>query len=107
MLPRAFTSEQVKHFLAEYGYTANPRGLAGPFPVEYISENMAYVDVNAEAVRKGDDVPERPVRITTYLIFDGVSTRWKLKSVEELAKGIETKCLDRDKFTPKILPWPR
>jgi len=67
---------------------------------------VAYLDVNAAAVRKGNEVPDRPIRITFQKVFDGVVTHWKLKSIEELAQGIKTKCLDRDKLFPKISPWP-
>jgi hypothetical protein len=103
-----FSSEDVRDFLAEYGYTSNPKGLAQPFPVDFIAESKgeAYLDVNAEAVRKGDEVPERPVRISFHKIFDGAITRWKLKSVEELAPGVKSKALDRGRDTPKISPWP-
>jgi len=30
----------------------------------------------------------------------------ELKSVEELAPGVESKALDRQQETPKISPWP-
>jgi hypothetical protein len=42
-------------FLQEHGYTSNPDRLISPFPVDYISETngVAYLDVNADAVRKG------------------------------------------------------
>jgi hypothetical protein len=104
----ALTREDIQHCLAECGYTSNPKGLVTPYPVDFISESegVAYLDVNADAVRKGDEVPERPVRITVHVIFDGVSTRWKLKSVEELAPGVKSKALDRHQDTPNISPWP-
>jgi hypothetical protein len=103
-----FTREDIRDFLAEYGYTSNPEGLAQPFPIDYVSETegVAYLDVNADAVRKGDEVPDRPVRITFRYMFDGTFSHWKLKSVEELAPGVETKCLDRHPDTPKVSPWP-
>jgi hypothetical protein len=107
MLP-AFTRDEIQHFLAEYGYTSSPEGLAAPFPVDYISgsKGVAYLDVNADAVRKGNEVPDRPVRIRIHIIFDGTFSRWKLKSVEELAPGIKSKSLDRHQDTPKVSPWP-
>jgi hypothetical protein len=51
----AFTRDAIEHFLAEHGYTSNPDRLISPFPVDYISETngVAYLDVNADAVRKG------------------------------------------------------
>ena len=107
-MPGPFTREDIRDFLAEYGYTSNPEGLAQPFPVDYVSESegVAYLDVNADAVRKGNEVPDRPVRITFHKIFDGSFSRWKLKSVEELALGVDTKCLNRHDDTPKVSPWP-
>jgi len=67
----SFTAEEIREFLADYGYTSNPEGLAQPFPVDFISENKtsAYLDVNADAVRKGSEVPDRPVRITFHVVF--------------------------------------
>jgi len=107
MLP-AFTRDEIQHILAEYGYASNPEGLIQPFAVDYISapEGVAFLDINADAVRKGNEVPDRPIRITFHIIFDGVSSSWKLKSVEELAPGVQSKSLDRHPDTPKISPWP-
>jgi len=107
MLPE-FTRDEIRHFLAEYGYTSNPEGLVQPFPIDYASETegVAYLDVNADAVRKGNEVPDRPVRITFHIIFDGTFSRWKLKSVEELAPGVESISLDRHQDTPRVSAWP-
>jgi len=107
-MPGPFSREDIRDFLAEYGYTSNPEGLVQPYPVDYVheTEGVAYLDVNADAVRKGNEVPNRPVRIMFHKIFDGVSSRWKLKSVEELAPEIKSKALDRHDLTPKTSPWP-
>jgi hypothetical protein len=104
----AVTREEVQHFLSEYGYTSNPKGLVSPFPVDYISGpgGIVYFDINADAVRRGDEVPLRPVRITLHIVFDGKISRWKLKSVEELAADMPSKALDRHQDTPSISPWP-
>jgi len=104
----AVTREEIEHFLAECGYSSNPEGSAHPPVVEFVSETKeaAYFDVNADAVRKGDEVPDRPIRVTFHVIFDGTFSRWKLRSVEELAPGIKSKALDRQPETPKISPWP-
>jgi hypothetical protein len=103
-----FTREHIRDFLSEFGYTSNPDGLTQPFSVDFVSETEgeAYLDVNADAVRKGNLVPDRPVRIAFRKIFNGTFSRWELKSVEELAPGVGTKCLDRHQDTPKISPWP-
>jgi hypothetical protein len=53
---------------------------------------------------KGDAVPDRPVRVSFYTVFDGASAQWKLKSGEELAPGIQSKAPDRHADTPKISP---
>ena len=108
-MPGPFSRDNIREFLAEHGYTANPEGLIQPFEVNFVHEEtgLAYLDVNADAVRKGDEVPERPVRISFQKLFDGSSSRWTLKSVEELMVGVESKALDRHSLTPKISPWPQ
>jgi len=111
-MTKAFSREEIRDFLAEYSYTSNPEGLVQPLPMDYVSETdeVAYLDINADAVRKGDIVPDRPVRITFQKIFDGHPSgtlyHWKVKSVEELAPGVQSKCLDRHQDTPKVSPWP-
>jgi hypothetical protein len=104
----AFTKGEIHDFLAKYGYTTNPAGLAGSFPFDHVSEigGMGFVDISADAVRKGDEVPDRPVRITFHKFFVGTLALWKLKSVVELAPGVYSKCLDRHQDTPKVSPWP-
>jgi hypothetical protein len=102
-----FSRDDIRDFLAEYGYSSNPKGLAQCFSVDLISESkgVASLDVNAEAVCKGNEVPDRPVRITFHKVFDGATTRWKLKSVEELAPGVQSNARDRDRATPKHSSW--
>ena len=80
-------------FWPKYGYTSNPERLISPLPIDSFSESegLAYLDANADAVRKGDEVPDRPIRITVHVILDGVYSRWKLKSVEELRPGVKAK----------------
>ena len=68
----------------------------------------AYFDVNAEAVRKNREIPDRPIRLT----FDKASVKggspvWTLESVEELAPGVKSNGVDRDPDKPKRnVPWP-
>jgi hypothetical protein len=104
-----FTNDQIRAILSKYGYTANPDGLITFFPQDYVIEgdDSAYLDVNAIAVRKGDEVPDRPIRITFRKISYGHSSRWELESVAELAQGVKSAALDRDEYTQKISPWPR
>jgi hypothetical protein len=109
--PLPLTSKKLAAVLKDYGYESHPKGMAQPLgvDVEQASDGKtAYFDVNADAVRKNGEVPERPIRLT----FDRVGTRgaspvWKLKSVLELAAGVESKALDRQPETPKRnAPWP-
>jgi hypothetical protein len=105
-----FSGEDIRDFLAGYGYTSNPKGLAQPFRVDFIAESKgeAYLDVNAEAVRKGDEVPDRPVRISFHKIFDGAVTSWRLKSVESWRQesiarpSIEIRTLPRSPHGPRL-----
>jgi hypothetical protein len=107
-----FNSDQIRGILAAHGYTSNPDGLVEPFPWDYLeTKDVAYLDIHADAVRNGDVVPDRPVRITFQKIEvgngpGGALYRWKVKSVEELVPGVASKCLDRQPGTPKVSPWP-
>jgi hypothetical protein len=103
----SFNKDAIREFLANYGYTANPAGLVEFYSHDYAIENeMAYLDINAEAVRKGSEVPDRPIRLKFEKVSFGPSSRWELRSVEELGSGVESKALDRDPHTPKVSPWP-
>ena len=103
-----FNKETIRRFLAEHGYTSNPDGLIEFFPADYVleTEDVAYLDVNAIAVRKGNEVPDHPIRMTFHRIQRGPSFGWELESVAELAPGTQTKAESRDEYTPKISPWP-
>jgi hypothetical protein len=107
-----FTSKKLAEILKEHGYETHPKGMAQPLGVdiEQTSDGKAaYFDVNADAVRKNGEVPERPIRLT----FEKAGTSdaalvWNLKSVAELAPGVASKALDRQPETPKRnAPWPR
>jgi hypothetical protein len=109
--PLPLTSKKLAAILKDYGYETHPKGMAQPLGVDVEQSSdgkTAYFDVNADAVRKNGEVPERPIRLT----FDGAgmsgaSPVWKLKSVLELAPGVESKALDRQQETPKRnAPWP-
>lgn len=49
-----FTSEQVAGFLADYGYSTHPKGMAAPFwsDCESADQSLKWFDVNADAVRR-------------------------------------------------------
>ncbi len=102
------SSEEVAGILSEYGFTANPAGLITHYPADltFERESLAYLDINAMAVRRGNIVPERPIRITFRCETDGVSSQWRLLSVLELARGVPSKALDREPNFPKVSPWP-
>jgi hypothetical protein len=101
-----FNNEQIKEFLAQHGYSINPEGIAQPFPHDFekVSDTVYCLDINAEAVRMGDEVPDRPIRLT---FEKSLVPRWELKAVGELANGVASKALDRDRDIPKISPWPK
>lgn len=103
----SFRKDQIREFLAERGYTCHPEGLIH-FTAEYVvlSESSAYLDINADAVRKGDEVPDHPVRLTFHKRLAQPFPSWELEGVEELKPGIETNALKRQPGTPKIFPWP-
>jgi hypothetical protein len=102
-----FNKDDIRKFLAEHGYTSHPEGLIELYPFAYVSETegVAYLDINAIPVRKGDEVPDRPVRMTFRRIPLGPSFQWELESVAELAPAVETKASNRED-TPKVSPWP-
>jgi len=104
-----FTSEDVAGFLSEYEFTANPAGLITHYrgDLTYESDSLAYLDINAIAVRRGNIVPDRPIRITFRCETNGTFAQWKLLSVVELAADVPSNALDREANFPKTSPWPR
>ena len=104
-----FSPEDIAGFLEEWGYAANPAGLIQHYQPDFTFENgsLAWLDVNAIAVRKGDAVPARPIRITFRCEYDGAFPKWKLKSAEELTPGVASRALDRERDFPETAPWPK
>lgn len=103
-----FSCDDIAGFLADYGYTANPAGLVQQYQSDFTfeSDSLAWMDINAVAVREGDVVPDRPIRITFRCEYDGAVSRWTLVSVAELPTGVPSKALDREHSFPKHSPWP-
>jgi hypothetical protein len=105
-----FTGRKLAEMLKARGYDTHPQGMVQPFGNDYekISDRIVFLDVNAEAVRKNDETPDRPIRLTFE--FSGVKEGrqvWRMKSVEELARGVASRALDRLPETPKRnAPWP-
>jgi hypothetical protein len=80
------------------GVRANPAGLITHYQgdLTYESDSLAYLDINAIAVRERDSVPDRPIRFTFRCETNGVFAQWKLMSVLELPPGVPSKALDRE-----------
>jgi len=105
-----FSGRKLAEMLKERGYDTHPKGMVQPFGADFEkgAGDTVFLDVNAEAVRKNSDIPNRPIRLT----FEPVSQRdgrsvWRLQSATELAPGITSKALDRDPEIPKRnAPWP-
>lgn len=105
-----FPKDQLVEFLIQQGYRTHPRGIIEHYPVDWTVESggVAYLDLNADALRSGNEVPDRPVRVTAHLEeYGGGFSRWKLESAKELPAGVKSKALDKDPGTPKLSPsWP-
>jgi hypothetical protein len=105
------TSRKLAELLKERGYDTHPKGMAQPFgrDFEYSGDGQTlFLDVNAEAVRRNGEVPDRQIRLTFGSPEKhGDTVIWRLKTVVELAPGVASKALDRDPETPKRnAPWP-
>jgi FRG domain len=106
-----FSGRKLAEMLKEHGYDTHPQGMVQPFGDDYEKSSdgrTVFVDVNAEAVRKNDEMPDHPIRLT----FEPAGVRegrtvWRLKSVEELPPGVVSRALDRSPEMPKRnAPWP-
>ena len=103
--PNLPSSEELAALLKENGFDTNPRGLARNDRSDYAltpNQEEAFLDINADAVRRDGKVPKRPIRLKFYLAVhpDG-SVLWEFESVRELSGGQESKCLDRNTHTPE------
>ena len=106
-----FSGRKLAELLSEHGYSTHPQGVVQPFGNDYDKSSDGQtisLDVNAEAVRKNDETPDRPIRLTfKYAGVRGDRHVWTLKSVEELTPGVASRALDRLPETPKKnAPWP-
>jgi hypothetical protein len=101
----------LAEILRQRGYETHPKGMAQPLADEIEQSDdgrTAYFDVNADAVRRNGEVPERPIRLTfERASMANGSPIWSLRSIEELAPGVQSKALDRMPETPKRnARWP-
>jgi hypothetical protein len=106
-----FSGRKLAEMLKERGYDTHPQGMVQPFGDDYEKSNdgqTIFLDVNAEAVRRNDETPDRPIRLTfEYAGVRGGRRVWRLKSVAELAPGVASRALDRLAEAPKRnAPWP-
>lgn len=106
-----FDRQVLIEFLAKHGFRTHPKGIIQHVHHDWTVEpdGAAYLDVNADAVRQGDIVPERPIRVRARLesIGGGFSQQWKLESAQELGPEAKSNAIDRDKELPKNSPsWP-
>jgi arylsulfatase A-like enzyme len=105
-----FSGRNLAEMLKKHGYDTHPQGMVQPFGNDYekSEDGTVFVDVNAEAVRKNDEVPDRPIRLTFERSgVTGGRQVWRLKSVAELPPGVSSRAMDRLPETPKRnAPWP-
>jgi hypothetical protein len=98
-----FDTKQIADFLSENGYATHPEGLNKIWLHDYVkvSDTEYYLDVQAEAVRVGKEVPDRPLRMT----FRAINTApgWRLASIEPIALGVQT--IAEARTISKISPW--
>lgn len=106
-----FSGRKLAEMLKAHGYDTHPQGIVQPFGNDYEKSGdgqTVFLDVNADAVRKNDETPDRPIRLT----FEPSGMRggrqiWKLKSVAELGPDVKSRALDRLPEMPKKnAPWP-
>lgn len=106
-----FSGRKLAEMLKERGYETHPQGMVQPFGDDYEKSSdgqTILLDVNADAVRKNGETPDRPIRLTfEYAGVRGDRHVWRLKSVAELAPGVASRALDRLPEMPKKnAPWP-
>src|SRR6516162_3755248 len=107
--PLPSSGEELAALLKENGYDTNPRGLARNDRSDYFfssNRESAFLDINADAVRRDGRVPKRPIRLKFYLaVHANGSVLWELEYVRELLGGQESESLDRNSHTPENAPW--
>jgi hypothetical protein len=105
---KAITGKHAQELLRNNKFTPNPEGFISPIELE---ENAAYAwtDINAGAVRRGDEIPEHPIRLLFKKVpapppmHESIQLEYIRELTAEEAKT--SKALGRDD-QPKISPWP-
>jgi hypothetical protein len=107
--PLAISGQYAQELLRKNKFTPNPDGLISHIPLDQ-NRNYAWTDINAGAVRRGDEVPEHPIRILFKKVQRPpmLGDTLELDYVRELtADEFKTsKSLGREDL-PKISPWPK
>jgi hypothetical protein len=96
--------DEIQRVLRENGLTPNPAGLVDHIDGEQ-DEHYIWFDINADAVRRGDVVPDYPIRILYRKVHGQMRGERQLVSVKELSATDKTVALKRQ-LDRKISPWP-
>ena len=96
--------DEIQKVLQENGFTPNPAGL-----VDHVDgaqdEHHIWFDINADAVRQREVVPDYPIRILYKKVSGQMRVERQLVSVKELSATDKTAALKRQLDT-KVSPWP-
>src|SRR6266850_5097473 len=95
--------DEIQKVLQENGFTPNPAGLVDHVDGEQ-DEDHIWFDINADAVRQRDVVPDYPIRILYKKVSGQMRVDRQLVSVEALSATDKTGALKRQ-LDKKISPW--
>jgi hypothetical protein len=96
--------DEIQKVLQDNGFAPNPAGLVDHVDGEQ-DEQHIWFDINADAVRHRDVVPDYPIRILFKKVPGQMRGERQLVSVKELSATDKTVALKRQLDT-KISPWP-
>lgn len=104
---KAITAEHARELLRNNKFTPNPEGFIDPIMLEGENATHLWTDINAGAVRRGDEIPEHPIRILFKKVVGPVGPTIELDYIRELTaeEARSSKALGRGD-QPKISPWP-
>jgi hypothetical protein len=104
--PKAITGEHAQELLRKNKFTPNPEGYISHITLDE-NKDYAWTDMNAGAVRRGDEVPEHPIRLLFKKVRGPVGETIELEYLRELTaeEAKTSKALGREDL-PKISPWP-
>lgn len=93
----------IEKALQENGFTPNPDGIADHVEGQQ-DEHHIWFDINADAVRQQDIVPDYPIRILYKKVAGLGRVKRELVSVKELSAADNTVALKRE-LNSKLSPW--